>query len=259
MSERTTYPHGVPCWVTVLQEDAHAARAFYGPLFGWEFEGPGGPEGMPYYVATLHGAEVAGIGSLPEGAQPAWITEVRVDSAAEAARRAEEAGGSLLAGPMDLAPAGRLAVLADPSGAVLCAFEPQARQGAQRVNEPGAWAMSALHTAEPEVVGEFYGALFGWQPEPFGPATLWRLPGYVGGEPEQPVPRDVVAVMLPANGASEPVWNVDFWVADADRAAETTRELGGTVIAEPHEQGNGFRSAVLADPQGAAFSVNQLL
>ena len=36
--------------------------------------------------------------------------------------------------------------------------------------------------------------------EDFGGATLWRVPGYVGGEPMQPVPRDVVAVMAPLNG-----------------------------------------------------------
>ena len=47
---------------------------------------------------------------------------------------------------------------------------------------------------------EFYGELFGWEAEPFGPPGLRLLPpaGYVGGEPQQPVPRDVVAVMAPA-------------------------------------------------------------
>jgi predicted enzyme related to lactoylglutathione lyase len=56
----------------------------------------------------------------------------------------------------------------------------------------------------------FYRDVFGWQPETFddapGEVTLWRLPGYVGGEPQQPVP-------VP------PHWSIDFWVADADRAA----------------------------------------
>ena len=119
--------------------------------------------------------------------------------------------------------------------------------------------MSALVTPDPEDATRFYQALFGWQPEPFGPATLFRLPGYVGGEPEQPVPRDVVAVMLPGEAGAQPAWNVDFWVSDADRAAQVVRERSGTVVTEPHEPGNGFRSAAFVDPQGAAFSVNQLL
>jgi hypothetical protein len=51
---------------------------------------------------------------------------------------------------------------------------------------------------------------------------------------------------------------VDFWIADADAAAETTARLGGTVLAGPLEA-PGFRTAVLQDPQGATFSVSQLL
>src|SRR4029077_18160136 len=109
--------------------------------------------------------------------------------------------------PFDAAPAGRLVVLADPSGAVLCAWEAGTREGAQTVNEPSAWAMSTLHTTDPEGSIAFYKAVFGWQPELFGPVTLWRLPGYVGGEPKQPVPRDVVGVMV-SNGASQPHWSV---------------------------------------------------
>ncbi len=260
MSQRSTYPPGAPCWVTVLQADASAARDFYGPLFGWEFLGPGGSDAMPYFVATLDGAEVAGIGSLPEGVQPAWMTEVRVEDADAVGRRAAAAGGTVLAGPMELPPVGRLTVLADPVGAVVCAIEPDAREGAQRVNEPGAWGMSALQAPDAAAVTPFYAEVFGWQPEPFGPATMWRLPGYVGGEPQQPVPRDVVAAMVPATAGKPPAWGVDFWVHDADTAAATAAQLGGQVLVEPHDDPViGFRNAVLADPEGAPFSVSQLL
>jgi hypothetical protein len=92
--------------------------------------------------------------------------------------------------------------------------------------------------------------------------TLWRLPGYVGGEPQQPVPRDVVAIMspIPGDGSATPVrphWSVDFWVDGADATAEHAARLGGKVIVPPHDTA-GFRSAVLADPQGAVFSVSEL-
>lgn len=42
--------------------------------------------------------------------------------------------------------------------------------------------------------------MFGWTTEIFdtggGEVELFRLPGYLGGEPQQPVRRDVVAVMV---------------------------------------------------------------
>jgi predicted enzyme related to lactoylglutathione lyase len=266
MSERDHYEPGVPCWVDTLQPDPRAAVEFYSGVFGWEFVGPGPmPGGGEYFVARHEGRDVAGVGSLPsEGAPPGalWTTHVAVRSADDAAEKAKAAGGSVVAGPFDAEPAGRMVVLLDPSGAAISAWEPRERRGAQRVNEAGAWSMSILSTDDPDRAAEFYGAVFGWQKdviEAGGSAfTLWRLPGYVGGEPQQPVPRDVVAAMMPAPGDTPPVWGVNFWVRSADDAAARAVELGGAVVVAPHET-PGFRNAVLADPQGAVFSVTQVL
>ena len=147
-------------------------------------------------------------------------------------------------------------MLADPTGAVFCLWEPAGRKGAQLVNEPGAWAMSMLTTPDTDKAQEFYGAVFGWETEGFGPATLFRLPGFVGGEPSQPVPRDVVAVMV--EGESPANWRPDFWVTDADATVAHATEMGGTALVPPYDIPN-MRQAVLADPQGAAFSVTQLM
>jgi predicted enzyme related to lactoylglutathione lyase len=253
MSERDTYPAGVPCWVETLQREPRAAQDFYASLFGWELAGS-----EAYSVARVRGLDVAGIGALPDAAAdlPAsWITHVRVESADDAAREVEAAGGTILLDAFDAEPAGRLAVVADPTGATFCVWEAGIRDGAQLVNEPGAWAMSALQTTDPQAALEFYGAVFGWEPEPFGPITLLRLPGYVGGTEQQPVPRDVVAVLMPGDAAQ---WGVDFWVADADATAARAAELGGTTVVPPHDE-PGFRNAVLADPAGATFSVSQLV
>ena len=267
MSERDRYPAGVPCWVETLQPDVQAALDFYAPVFGWEFTGPGEMPGDPpghYFVGRLKGRDVAGVGSLlDQRHRPSWVTYVRVESTDDVVKKVEHAGGKVLDGPVDAPPAGRFAVLSDPSGAVVCAWEAGTREGAQLVNEPGAWAMSTLHVADIEEAKSFYGTVFGWEPEQFGPVTLWRLPGYVGGEPRQPVPRDVVGVMAPiaagANGAAaQPRWSVDFWIADADAATARAAALGGSVIMAPHDT-PGFRSSVIADPQGAVFSISQLV
>jgi predicted enzyme related to lactoylglutathione lyase len=168
------------------------------------------------------------------------------------------AGGTVLAGPMDLPPVGRLVVLEDPAGAAIGAFQPTGRAGAELVNEPGAWSMSALVGAELPAASAFYRAVFGWEAEEWHGVTLFRLPGFVGGEPSQPVPRDVVAVGLPADGDGPARWEVDFWTDDADRVAATAVERGGRVLVAPHEEAN-FRTVVVADPGGATFSASQLL
>jgi predicted enzyme related to lactoylglutathione lyase len=271
MSQREEYSAGVPCWVETLQPEPRAALDYYGALLGWEFAGPGPMPGrLPgeYFVARVQGRDVAGVGSLPSlGEQPApsWNTYVRVDSADEAAERAKAAGANLLIGPLDALPAGRLAVIVDPVGAVVGLWEARAREGAQLVNEPGTWAMSSLHTTDGEGAKAFYGSVFGWEPQAFGSPeaqmTLWRLPGYVGGEGKwATVPSDVVAVMAPTGDAAAavpPHWNVNLRVENADATVEQATTLGGQVIV-PALDTPGFRSAVLADPQGAVFSIGQL-
>ena len=104
--------------------------------------------------------------------------------------------------------------------------------------------------------------MFGWSTETFAfgdaEVDLFSLPGYVGGEPGQPVSREVVAVMAPTESDAPSYWKVDVWVADADAIAERVGELGGQVVVAPYDI-PGFRQALLADPDGTIFSVSRLV
>jgi len=264
MSERNGYEHGVPCWVDTWREDATDTARFYGEIFGWELAGlePGASE--QYVIAKVRGRDVAAIGSpLPppaKGRPAVWTTYVWVDDVDEIAEKTRAAGGAVLAAPFDSLDGGRMTVIADPTRGTIAAWQLGEHRGAELVNEPSAWAMSFLNTPDPEGAAAFYGEVFGWQTESFGPATMFRLPGYVGGEPSQPVPRDVVATMMEAPDAKHAYWAVNFWVADVDGVAAKTAELGGTVIEAPAEiPGLPMKEGVIADPDGARVSVTQLL
>jgi predicted enzyme related to lactoylglutathione lyase len=63
--------------------------------------------------------------------------------------------------------------------------------------------------------------------------------------------------MAPAQPAGASAWAVDFWVADLDAAVARAADLGGRVLVPVHDR-PPFRSALLADPEGAAFSLSQL-
>lgn len=248
MSERSEYPSGVPCWVQTFQPDPDAARGFYKALLGWEFGADGG-------VAQLRGRDVAGIDMLPAGGVPAWVTYIRVENADDAAQRAGDAGGAVLIGTLDASPAGRFAVLADPSGVPFCVWEAGERQGAQLVNESGTWTMSSLHTPDPDGARRFYGTLFGWEVEPIAPGvSAARLGGYAG-EKAQPLPTDTVALIAPTAEGVPPHWNVNLRVADADATGELATSRGGSVLGPPVDA-FGLRSLVIADPQGAVFSIS---
>lgn len=269
MSERDCYQHGVPCFVCGVFPDPEAAVSFYAELFGWEIENLTPPD-QPgdYFLCRLRGRVVAAIvgqDGAPAPPQPAWTTLVSVDSVDEVASRAASVGGEVLGVPFDSPGGGRQAVLADPAGAVFSVWEPRERHGAELVNEPSAWAMSALNTDDPEGSKRFYASVLGWETRSFdmGGAELvmWTVPGYVGGELQQPVPRDVVGTMMPPSPSGEapsPHWSVDFWVADVDAASAKVTERGGELVVPPfHVPNTGLREAVVTDPQGAALSLTQ--
>jgi uncharacterized protein len=274
--ERDVYPPGVPCWVDTSQPDPSAAAEFYASLFGWEFE-----ERMPpdvpgqYLVAKLRGFDVAAVGSRPEGAPPvtAWNTYVWVESADDAAAKAREAGGNVLTEPFDVLDSGRMAVLADPEGAVICAWQAKRHKGAQLVNEPGTWNFSELNTRDPAGAKAFYGAVFGWEAKDMDGFTFWRVRGYgdflAERDPELRARmadvsaptgfEDAVAWLIPITSDDVPPhWSITFAVDDADAAADKAAKLGGTVVAPPMDA-PWVRMTVLRDPQGATFTASKFV
>jgi len=279
MLERDGYLPGVPCWIDTRQPDADAAVAFYGGLFGWDFQ-DAMPPGAPgkYCIATLRGGDVAAVGSLPDGAPPTavWNTYVWVQSADEAAAKALAASGHVAMEPFDVMDAGRMAVLTDPEGAVFCVWEARAHRGARIVNEHGSLNFNGLNTRDVDGARSFYGSVFGWETLDLGPdAAMWMLPGY-GDFLEQTDPglrqrmaqsgapegfEDVVATINPIADDQPDVpahWSVTFAVDDADGIAERAAELGGEVLVPPLDA-PWIRMTVVADPQGATFVASQFV
>jgi uncharacterized protein len=277
MPERDGYIPGVPCWVDTSQPDPEAAVEFYSGLFGWEFEDvmpPGSPG--KYFSAQRRGGAVAAVGSIPEGApqMATWNTYVWVDSADATAAKVREAGGSVVMEPFDVMSAGRMAVFADPEGAVFSVWEPNEHRGAQVVNEHGSLNFNVLNTRDPEGAKSFYGPVFGWEALSMdGGFQAWTLPGYAEhlekGDPglrermtEAGAPEgfaDVVAsvIPIPADQPDTPAhWGVTFAVDDADAIAKKASELGGNVVVPPMDA-PWVRLTVIADPQGAIFTASK--
>ncbi len=276
MPERDRYIPGVPCWADTSQPDPEAAVQFYSGLFGWEFEDvmPPGADGS-YFIGRIRGCDVAAVGSIANDAEPVavWNTYIWSDSVDAAASRVTGAGGRVLAEPFDVMDAGRMAVFADPEGAVFNVWEAKGHRGAGIVNEPGSLNFNGLNTREPASARKFYGHVFGWQTLAIGGGfEAWTLRVY--GDHlalDRPTIRqemvdmgapgfeDVVAT-LNAIGNDQPDtpahWSVTFAVADADATAEQAQELGGKVIMPPFDA-PWVRTTVIADPQGATLIASQ--
>jgi len=263
MRERPDARPGVPCWIETLQPDPRAAARFYRELLGWQVDEPAPmPAGMAgeYLTARLDGRLVAGIGQAPAGTPSAlWTSYVAVERIEAALARVAAADGSAIAGPLEAGAAGRGAIVADPDGVAFGLWQAGARAGAELVDAPGAWTISVLHTPAGERAAAFYGALLGWRLEPLAgtPLAAWRLPGAAVRPPGGALPADVVALLSPIEPGSAvpPHWAVALAVADADATAARATALGGAVLLAPSD-GNGLRSALIADPQRGVVAIS---
>ena len=274
MPERDGYIPGVPCWTDTGQPDPGAAVEFYGELFGWELQDVLPPGAGPYFIGRIRGGDVAAVTQPEHPGDPAgWRTYIRVERADDAAERVRAAGGAILAEPFDVGDAGRMAVFADPDGAVFRVWEPKQHKGAGVVNEHGSVNFNTLHTRDVESAKAFYRSVFGWDTLEIGPGmAMWTLPGY-GDHLEASTPglreqmasvgapprfEDVVASVVPCEQDEAPNWSVTFAVDDADRIARRAAELGGQVTVAPFDA-PWVRTTVLTDPQGASFMASKFV
>jgi predicted enzyme related to lactoylglutathione lyase len=275
MLERDGYIPGVPCWVDTSQPDPEAATKFYGGLFGWEFEDVMPADSpMRYFMARIRGGDVGAIGSQSGGSAPraVWNTYVWVDDADATAAKVRDAGGEVLMEPADVTDAGRMAVFADPEGAVFSVWQAGRHKGSRIVNEHGSVNFNNLNTRDPRAAEEFYGAVFGWKLLDMGGGYAWMLPGYSDhleqlnpgfkkGMAEMGAPagfEDVVAALNLITDDQPAHWSLTFAVDDADAAAAKATELGGTVVVPPFDA-PWVRMTVITDPQGATFIASKFV
>jgi predicted enzyme related to lactoylglutathione lyase len=252
MSEVTApYQPGVPCWLDLSVPDQRAALDFYGDLFGWQGE-PGPPETGGYAICTLRGKPVAGImtAMAPPGSPTpptAWTTYLATADVDAAVRAVSEGGGTVIAPAMDVMEQGRMAVAADPSGAVFGLWQARDFTGSLIVNEPGAVIWSELATPDPRATAPFYvplGITSGPMPGAEGFLALsveGRMIGSARGQQDDPP-------------GTPPHWLTYFMVDDTDSTVDALVRAGGTVLAPPFDMIAG-RMAVVADPQGAVFAL----
>jgi predicted enzyme related to lactoylglutathione lyase len=253
MPEITKHEPGTFSWADLATNDVDAALSLYTDLFGWEPDKQDLPDGGVYVLFKVDGKDVAAAGPLQEdqakqGVPPHWNVYVTVDDAEQAAKRAESAGGTIIAPSFDVMGLGNMAVVADPTGAIFCVWEPKINIGAQLMGETNTIGWTELLTTDTEKAGAFYAEVFGYELKPFGPeGTDYTI--FMRGETQ------VAGMMKSPDPQMPPNWGVYFISDDVDGVAKKTIAAGGQAYMEPTDMPEVGRIAVLADAQGAAFGV----
>jgi hypothetical protein len=115
---------GAFCWETLSTSDVDGAFDFYGKVCGWKGANTG-PGGMKVFAAG--DVPVADPQPVQPGAPPHWLTYVVVPGGADAGRdKAAKLGATVLVPRIEVPEVGTIAIIADPTGAVIGLFEPGA-------------------------------------------------------------------------------------------------------------------------------------
>lgn len=255
MANIEKHPAGSFCWIELHTTDQPAANKFYASLFGWDVQDmPMGPNEF-YTIFKLQGRDAAAGCTLrpderSQGIPPHWLIYITVANADEAVAKAQQLGAKILAPAFDVMDAGRMAVVQDPTGAIFCPWQANRNQGIGIAQVHGTLCWADLSTDDPKRASEFYSKFFGWQiaSDPNDKSGYMHIKNgehFIGGVPPAAYRQPGVP----------PHWMAYFQVDDVDATAAKAKQMGANLYLPPTTMEGVGRMSVIADPQGAVFSI----
>jgi len=228
-------------WVDLVTHDVAGAKAFYGALFGWTFDG----EEDGYVTVLLDGSAIAGIVDVerPEGwaRESGWLGNLSVADVDRAAAAAAEAGGVVERGPVDAPERGRMALVRDPAGAHVLLLRSASGDPPDELPPRRRFLWRELWTQDVGAAIDFYAAIAGYDAESVEfRDQIYRVLTVDG------VPR---AGVVEAPTEVDPQWLPYVRVENPAFIAERAKALGARVVLRDDD------AVILVDPTGAPIGV----
>jgi predicted enzyme related to lactoylglutathione lyase len=253
-----TNSHGDIVWYELLTTDPTAAMPFYTNVAGWKTEAW---QTGNYTMWVGSQGPLGGVTELPEaarkmGAPPYWQANIQVANVDDTIAKLKQLGGQVLH-TEDVPEVGRIAVIADPQGAVVAIFAPLSAMQAHDRARPGEFSWHELYTTDHLAAFDFYHQIAGWEKisefdmGPMGTYLIWGRNGQqLGGMMTKP--KDM---KTPDGREVPPSWMYYVTTADLDAALSRATAAGARVLNGPMPVPGGQRIVQLMDPQGAAFAL----
>ncbi len=232
-------------WRELMTSHLEKAKGFYGELFGWSFDAMPMPGGE-YTIVKSAGKGIAGVIEANKETQvpPMWLSYVSVPDTDEACAAAQEAGGTIVFGPVTMEGVGRMATVVDFAGASFCVMTPTGPNEAPGQPALHTFCWETLSTSDPERARKFYAAVCGWKDASRSP----ELP--VLGAPDGTQVADLqVARNMP------PAVFTYVVVESIEASCERTQKLGGKVVVPRMDIPKVGAIGMIADPLGAVLGL----
>jgi predicted enzyme related to lactoylglutathione lyase len=238
---------GKVIWHDLVTPDLDAAERFYGELFGWQFE----TLSDDYKLVSNRGELIGGMARLnsPQRASH-WLPLVSVPDVDGAVSKTKAAGGAHLLRSFDLPKRGRVAVVKDPQGAAFGLVHSASGDPADHPARLNAWLWHEVWVEDPAGAAAFYQDLLGYQQsvdEAFGKDYTYLS---ANGKPR-------VGIVEKASPEIGNTWVAYVRVDDVNKTAAKAESLGGKVLMAPTQQVRDGSVAIIADPNGAGFVVQE--
>lgn len=243
---------GAPNWVDLTTPDIKTATQFYREFLGWEITPETSPMG-DYYIGHVGDRQVGGMmqaGPDQEGMPPVWTIFFHVADTDATATDVDTAGGRILEAPFSLPDGTRIAIAADPTGAMFGLISGDAATGTWLSDEPGSVCWVELMSRDPAAAETFYATIFGWKAET--QETFGSLYTTFTLDEDSVAGMMLMPDMVPAEAPS--YWGAYFAVADCDTSVDNASQLGARVDVPSTPIPPG-KFAVLTDPTGAMFQL----
>ena len=241
-------------WFDLFTNDLQATRQFYEALFGWSFhETPFGEEqvltimreGVP--IANAVSADRVKIKDRPSR----WLSYMSVPDVDQAVGLIEQNQGSVYMPPKELPDRGRVAVVMDPEGALFAILTTSEGDPPDHLFGMNDFFGSELWAQNRETAIKFYQSLVGYDVELVN----------VGDEQDYHLlvknnQLRAGVIQIPWSDV-KPNWLPYIAVEDVAVMAARVESLGGHLLVEPDPEIREGNVAIIADPSGAVFAIQQ--
>ncbi|MBT7720431.1 MAG: VOC family protein [Halieaceae bacterium] len=247
-------------WHELITDTPEQTQRFYTELFGWEFE-PLSDKNINYFLIRQNGKAIGGMinqNRLPTKADISqWVALFSVTDIAAATDQVASSGGTVFTPPTSLGDRGKIAVVADPQGALFALLQTANGDPADTA-EPasvGDFFWHELWTGDIDRAVTFYGKLAPYQMERRNLGTGNESIDYVVMQTQQQKRGGIRA--NPFKGLP-PIWVNYLQIpddAELDRILAKVESLGGEILVPAASRPSGGTVAMIAGPSGAGIAL----
>jgi len=247
-----TYHPGKFVWHDLFTNDVSSSKEFYSKLFNWEFEDDDEANSI-FTLIKFNGKRIGGIVDInqlkQEVKRPRWLAYISVPDVAAAVKEIESKGGFIFADTRELRNRGTIAIFSDPQGAPLALLESSSGDPIDAEPKTGEWLWNELWTSDTKAAIKFYSNLVGYESDLVDSESDVD---YTVLRKEDKLRAGVFKMPL----EEHPDWLPYIAVEDPEATIKLAEQLGATILMNT-ETITGDKSAVIADPTGAVFSIQK--